>query len=198
MASSTDYLIFTDGDCIPRNDFVEVHVSKAKKGYFLSGGYFKLPMMTSELITREDVVSQKAFDVDWLHARGLEKTYKSMKLTSHGFKAEFLNFITPATATWNGHNSSGWKVDLISVNGFNEDMKYGGQDRELGERLMNKGIKGIQIRYSAICIHLDHQREYKTKESIQFNVNVRKETKKMKKVWTPNGIVKQKQPALAN
>lgn len=198
LASTTDYLIFTDGDCIPRNDFVEVHVSKAKKGHFLSGGYFKLPMITSEMITREDVVSQRAFDVKWLYARGLEKTYKSMKLTSRGFKAAFLNFITPATATWNGHNSSGWKVDLVSVNGFNEDMKYGGQDRELGERLMNKGIKGIQIRYSAICIHLDHKREYKTKESIQFNVNVRKETRQMKKVWTPNGIVKQREPVMAN
>lgn len=198
LASTTDYLIFTDGDCIPRNDFVEVHVSKAKNGHFLSGGYFKLPMITSEVITREDVVSQRAFDVKWLYARGLERTYKSMKLTSRGFKAAVLNFITPATATWNGHNSSGWKVDLISVNGFNEDMKYGGQDRELGERLMNKGIKGIQIRYSAVCIHLDHKREYKTKESIQFNVNVRKETKQMKKVWTPNGIVKQKEPVLAN
>jgi glycosyltransferase involved in cell wall biosynthesis len=197
VASTTDYLIFTDGDCIPRNDFVQTHVSKAKHGHFLSGGYFKLPLTTSEMISREDVLSQRAFDVQWLQNRGLEKTYKSMKLTSRGFKADFLNFITPATATWNGHNSSGWKADLLSVNGFNEDMKYGGQDRELGERLMNKGIKGIQIRYSAICIHLDHKREYKTRESVQFNVNVRRETKRLKKTWTENGIVKQKTPLVA-
>jgi glycosyltransferase involved in cell wall biosynthesis len=198
IASTTDYLIFTDGDCIPRNDFVQTHVAKAKRGHFLSGGYFKLPLTTSEMISREDVLTQRAFDVKWLQDRGLEKTYKSMKLTSRGLKADFLNFITPATATWNGHNSSGWKTDLVSVNGFNEDMKYGGQDRELGERLMNKGIKGIQIRYSAICIHLDHKREYKTRESVQFNVNVRKETKRLKKTWTENGIVKQNTPLMAS
>lgn len=192
VASTTDYLIFTDGDCIPRNDFVKVHVNKAKKDYFLSGGYFKLPLDTSHAISQTDIINQNAFDVNWLYAHGLKRTYKTMKLTSHGTKAELLNFITPATATWNGHNSSGWKDDLVAVNGFNEDMKYGGQDRELGERLMNKGIKGIQIRYSAICIHLDHGRGYKTKESIQFNLNVRKETKDLKKTWTSNGIVKEK------
>jgi hypothetical protein len=151
-------------------------------------------MVTSEVINREDVVNQNVFDVKWLYARGLKKTYKTMKLTSRGFKADFLNFITPATATWNGHNSSGWKDDLLSVNGFNEDMKYGGQDRELGERLMNKGISGVQIRYSAVCVHLDHKREYKTKESIQFNLNIRKETKRLKKIWTTNGIIKQDHP----
>ncbi|HEX5167965.1 MAG TPA: glycosyltransferase family 2 protein [Cyclobacteriaceae bacterium] len=198
LNSTTDYLIFTDGDCIPRNDFVQVHVTKARAGYFLSGGYFKLPMITSEMITRDDVIRQRAFDINWLYARGLEKTYKSMKLTSKGFKADFLNFITPATATWNGHNSSGWKEDLLSINGFNEDMKYGGQDRELGERLMNKGIKGIQVRYSAICIHLDHKREYKTKESVLFNLNVRKETRRSKKIWTENGLVKQKEALRTN
>ena len=33
----TEYLIFTDGDCIPRNDFVITHVEQAELGYFLSG-----------------------------------------------------------------------------------------------------------------------------------------------------------------
>jgi hypothetical protein len=54
----------------------------------------------------------------------------------------------------------------FAVNGFNEDMRYGALDRELGERLENKGIKGIQIRYSAICVHLDHPRSYKNKKTL--------------------------------
>lgn len=190
VASRTDYLIFSDGDCIPRNDFIEKHVQYARPGKFLSGGYFKLPMETSLLISREDVQSQRAFDVRWLYAHGLEKTYKSMKLTSRGFKEKFMNFITPATATWNGHNSSGWKTDVIAVNGYDERMQYGGQDREMGERLMNKGIKGVQIRYSAICVHLDHKRGYNTAESINKNVMIRQETKKQRKIWTESGIRK--------
>ncbi len=74
------------------------------------------------------------------------------------------------------------------MNGFDERMQYGGQDRELGERLMNKGIKGIQIRYSAICIHLDHKRGYKTPESLRKNRAIRDETIRSKSTFTPFGI----------
>ena len=42
-------------------------------------------------------------------------------------------------------NVSGWKQDIINVNGFDERMQYGGEDREIGERLMNKGVMLKQI-----------------------------------------------------
>lgn len=192
LAATTEYLIFSDGDCIPRKDFVEVHVKNAKPGYFLSGGYFMLPMQTSKLIARGDIIAGNAFDVRWLTAHGLKHTYKTLKLTSQGVLEKFLNFITPTRPTWNGHNSSGWKRDILAVNGYNEQMQYGGQDRELGERLMNNGIKGKQIRYSAICVHLDHKRGYKTSESIDKNRRIRKETREQKKKWTEYGIIKSK------
>ena len=190
QASTTPYLIFTDGDCIPRADFVELHVKCARKGYFLSGGYFKLPMETSLKITRADISNGNAFNPKWLLSNGLKWTYKLMKLTARGWKAWALNAVTPAGATWNGHNSSGWKEDILRVNGFDERMQYGGQDRELGERLINLGIKSKQIRYSAICIHLDHARGYATSESIRKNRAIREATKKQKRIWTDYGIEK--------
>jgi glycosyltransferase involved in cell wall biosynthesis len=189
-ASTTEYLIFSDGDCIPRNDFVETHVNHAKPGNFLSGGYFMLPMQTSKVISKEDIISGRAFDVQWLKSNGVGRTYKTLKLTSRGWLEKFLNAVTPTRPTWNGHNSSGWKKDIVAVNGFNEQMQYGGQDRELGERMVNKGITGVQIRYSAICLHLDHKRGYKTDESIRKNQNIRRQTRQMKKTWTEFGIVK--------
>lgn len=188
-AATTDYLLFSDGDCIPRKDFVETHVRNAKPGYFLSGGYFKLPMETSYAITREDVVSGNAFDVNWLHAHGLKKTYKELKLVSRGLQQRLLNLLTPTKPTWNGHGSSGWKKDIVAVNGYNEEMQYGGQDRELGERLVNLGLKGKQIRYSAVCIHLDHKRGYNTRESISKNRSIRQQTRHQRKVWTKSGIL---------
>lgn len=190
LASKGDYLIFSDGDCIPRKDFVEVHVQQAQPGYFLSGGYVKLPMETSKAINRQAVFSGNAFDVQWLRAHGYKKCFKQLKLCSSGWKERVLNALTTCKATWNGHNSSGWKSDLVSVNGFNEDMQYGGQDRELGERLKNKGIRSIQIRYSAICIHLDHKRGYATASSIEKNRLIRKLTRRLNKTWTVNGLVK--------
>ena len=35
--SSGDYLIFLDGDCIPKKDFVEKHRKLAEKGFFVTG-----------------------------------------------------------------------------------------------------------------------------------------------------------------
>lgn len=189
-SSTGDYLIFTDGDCIPRKDFVATHVRFAESGRFLSGGYFMLPMSTSKTINEEDIRSERAFDIKWLVSNGLPSTFKSLKLTARGWRQAFLNFITTTRPTWNGHNASGWKKDILAVNGFNEEMKYGGQDRELGERLENSGIRGKQIRYSAVCIHLDHKRGYKTEESIRFNKAVRANTRRKKLTWTPAGIMK--------
>jgi glycosyltransferase involved in cell wall biosynthesis len=188
VASTSEYLIFTDGDCIPRKDFVSTHLKFREQGYFLSGGYFMLPMETSLAITKENIFKQECFRIDWLLEHGLKKSFKNIKLAAAGFTAQFLNWITPTKATWNGHNASGWKKDLVEINGFNQEMQYGGQDRELGERLFNKGLKSKQIRYSAICVHLDHKRGYVNEETWKKNFAIRANTKKNKVVRTPIGI----------
>jgi len=195
IASRTEYLIFTDGDCIPRCDFVSQHVKQIEKGFFLSGGAVRLPMSTSKMITREDIVSGKAFNLGWLLSKGLPKRLlKNIKLSSNPVVSRIMNKITTAKATWNGGNASGWKENLLTVNGFDERMEYGGQDRELGERLKNIGLKAKQIRYSAICIHLDHSRGYKNNESIRKNKGIRQDTRSAKIIWTPYGIRKQPDP----
>lgn len=188
LASTSDYLIFTDGDCIPRKDFVEVHDKFREKGYFLSGGYFKLPMDISKLISKDDIINQRCFDLNWLKANGLPSSFKNIKFLASGLGSKILNFVTPTNASWNGHNSSGWKQDLMEVNGFNQEMQYGGQDRELGERLFNKGLKSKQIRYSAICVHLDHKRGYVNEETWKKNHAIRENTRKNKIIKTPIGI----------
>lgn len=187
-AAATNYLVFTDGDCIPREDFMQIHAERRQEGHFLSGGYFKLPLNISQEITKEDILKQHPFNLSWLKKRGLSISIKNSKISFRGGLAEFMNAITPTKATWNGHNASGWKEDIQSVNGYDERMRYGALDRELGERLMNKGIKGIQIRYSAICIHLDHSRGYKNTRDIQFNKGIRKTTAVEKRCWTDFGI----------
>ena len=187
---NTPYIIMSDGDCIPRVDFVEVHVKHRKQGLFLSGGYFMLPMNISKLISDEDIYEGRCFDLKWLKSNGLKMSFKNNKLTARGFKSRLLNLLTPTTASWNGHNASGWKKDIMSINGFDERMQYGGQDRELGERLFNYGLKSKQIRYSAICVHLDHPRSYKTQESINKNLEIRKNIKSANRFWTDHGILK--------
>ena len=189
VASTADYLIFTDQDCVPRADFIDVHYRNAKKGHFLSGGYFKLTMDISLALTQDDIAAGRPFSAQWLLQHGQPRTFKMTKLLNNWF-SRLMNHITPAKSTWNGCNSSGWRSDLLAVNGFNEDMHYGGQDRECGYRLENMGIKSIQMRYTAIVVHLDHKRPYSPPETIAFNKNVMLNTRKNKVVQTPKGIKK--------
>ena len=190
LACSSDYILMSDGDCIPMPNFVETHLLKKKEGCFLSGGYHKLPMNLSLLISKKDIENGNCFDKNWLKKNGMNNSFKNNKINASKIKSSFLNFITPTTPSWNGHNASGWKKDILAINGFDERMQYGGQDRELGERLVNYGIKPIQIRYSTVCLHLDHPRGYATQESINKNLAIRKETKMLKKKYTDFGIHK--------
>jgi glycosyltransferase involved in cell wall biosynthesis len=190
LKSNSDYLLFTDGDCIPRNDYVAVHLKYKQKGYFLSGGYFKLPMSISNLINESDITNQNCFKISWLKKNGLSVNFKLTKLTSSNLFAAFMNWITPTKRSWNGHNSSGFKSDILAVNGFNHDMQYGGLDRELGERLFNYGLLSKQIRYSAICLHLDHARGYSSPEIWKKNNEIRAFNRKNKIIEIENGISK--------
>ena len=188
LASRSDYLIFSDGDCIPRNDFVQQHIKHRQRGRFLSGGYFKLPMDVSNAVGKAEILSQECFLIGWLRSAGIPSSFRNSKITSRGFKAKLLNFITTTKPSWNGHNASGWKRDIMAVNGFNMDMGYGGEDREFGERLTNYGVLGKQIRYSAICLHLEHERSYATAAGHKHNQIIRKENRRNRVTAIRNGI----------
>jgi glycosyltransferase involved in cell wall biosynthesis len=188
--SETDYLIFTDGDCIARNDYVETHLRLRRKNNALSGGYFKLTEAISLLINKAIIDSQECFDKNWLIAHGQPKSFKLNKLTRSKLKSRVLNMFTPTKATFDGMNASCWKSDIIAVNGFDERMQYGGEDREVGERMMNNGIRFLQVRYSTICVHLYHNRPYKNESAERRNLEIRKATKKHKTTYTKFGINK--------
>ena len=188
LKASGEYVVMTDGDCIPRADFIATHRRYAKPGHYLSGGYFKLPMTASEAISFDDIKSGRAFSSRWLRGQGLKAKKNTLKLDASGWQALMLNALTPTKRTWNGHNASCFLSDALAVNGFDERMQYGGQDCEFGERLRNAGLKARQIRYSAICVHLDHPRGYATESSIEKNRRIRETTRKRKIVQTPFGI----------
>jgi glycosyltransferase involved in cell wall biosynthesis len=187
-AATTEYLIFSDGDCIPRQDFLAQHLRFARPGRFLSGGYLRLPLDVSRLITREDIQSGRATDRRWLMKMGVPRHRTMWKLVTGLGVAAVLDTITTTRATWNGHNASGWKADLVRANGFDERMGWGGEDRELGERLANAGIRGKRVRYHAVCVHLEHARGYVREDILKRNLQIREETRQSQAVRTPYGI----------
>lgn len=183
-----DYVVFTDGDCIPRRDFLAVHKSRAERGCYLSGSYFKLPMNTSEMITREDILNGHCFELSWLREHGLKSWRKTLKLRAGTRWAPLLNRITPTACNLKGANASVWLEDIFRVNGFDERMAWGGLDREFGVRLINAGIKPRHVRFDAICVHLDHPRGYAQRDIVAGNRAMRKHHAKEGVITTPYGI----------
>ncbi|MDZ7641159.1 MAG: glycosyltransferase family 2 protein [Desulfurivibrio sp.] len=173
LAAAAEYVVFSDGDCIPRNDFLAVHAAEAEPGRFLSGGYQKLPMPISKAISKEDILTGRCFDLKWLKVNGLKRSLKNAKLiTTHG-QARIFNNLTITKCTLKGANASVWRKDIFAVNGFDERMAWGGLDRELGVRLVNYGIRPKHVRYNAIVLHLDHERGYKDPEMVASNKKLR-------------------------
>ena len=188
VASAGEYLIFSDGDCIPRKDFVAVHVRQAERRRFLSGGYLKLDAGTSKRITVDDVRAGRFADPEWLARQGWGGARARTRLTRAPWFARLLDALTPTAPTWNGHNASAWRSDLFAVNGFDTDMSYGGLDRALGERLENYGVRGKQIRYRAPCLHLHHERPYVDPAKVHQNREVRRLIRAERRVHARFGI----------
>ncbi|MFT5219457.1 MAG: glycosyltransferase involved in cell wall biosynthesis [Gammaproteobacteria bacterium] len=188
VESQGNYLIFTDGDCIPHPDFVKNHVELSAENTLLSGGYFKLPLELSRKITRQDILVGNSTNPSWLRKNGLPFTLKISKLYSHPIIGAILDALTFTRATWNGHSASTWKKYVLQTNGFDERMQYGGQDREFGERLVNMGLRTKQVRYRCSCVHLDHGRGYARPESIAKNRKIRDHTGRNKITRTDYGI----------
>lgn len=188
MAASSEYLIFSDGDCVPRDDFVKAHARLASASCFLSGGYIKLPREASVAISVNDIKSGRAMEASRLRALGWHPGKRALRLLRGSVLPTLLDVVTPTRRTWNGHNSSTWRAAIMSVNGFDLDMAYGGLDRALGERLINGGMTGKQVRHRTPCLHLYHERPYVDPQKWKRNHEIRKRIRRDKEIRAHNGI----------
>ena len=186
--SDAEYLIFSDGDCIPRGDFIAKHRLHARRRQFLSGGYIKMPMELSMAIGREDIATGRAFDFRWLRRGGLPTSFYTLRLLLGDLGAEAMNRLTPTRPTFNGNNASAWRADVIEAGGYDQRMRYGGLDRELGERLENAGVQGWHIRYQTAVMHLDHLRGYANQRDLARNLAIRDFTRRSGRVRTDHGL----------
>lgn len=188
LQAEAEYLVFTDGDCIPRADFLSVHAAEARPGYYLSGTYHKLPMSTSKAISKDDILSGRCFEMQWLKQQGVPARLKNTQMTASPAMAKIFNRLTPTACNFKGSNGSAWREDVLRINGFDERMPWGGLDREFGVRLINAGVKPKHVRYNAVVIHLDHKRGYKDPKLVNENKQIRIDNEKNKVVWTDFGI----------
>lgn len=188
VAAKGEYLVFLDGDCVPRRDFLAVHRALAAPGRFLSGGALRLPMGTSRAITEDDIRNGRATAPGWLRAHGVPWSMRLARLGAGPRLARWLDALTPTRPTFNGGNASLWRADALRVNGFDERMEHGGLDREFGERLEHAGVRGLQVRHRAIVVHLDHDRGYRRLEAVRRNRAIRDDTATIKRVRAAVGL----------
>jgi glycosyltransferase involved in cell wall biosynthesis len=169
VAAGGDYLLFTDGDSLPRRDLVAVHRALAEPGCYLAGGYLRLSASTSAAVTVEDVRSGRFADPAWLYRRGWRPGHRRLRLVRSRRLAVLFDRLTPTRPLFAGNNTSAWREAILAVDGFDMEMGYGGLDRAVGYRLVNLGVRGKQVRHRAVCVHLHHERPYRSEEVVRRN-----------------------------
>jgi glycosyltransferase involved in cell wall biosynthesis len=160
-STDAEYLIFADGDCIPRRDYVASHLRHAVRGTFLSGHRVHIPEPIHEQFTDEDILSHRVFDVEFLTQLDPQLRRQAMRLSPAAWQEQVLNLVTWRFCVFHGSNSSAWREDIERVNGFDEDFNgYGSEDRDMGFRLHNCGVKSRYLKFSLVQLHLRHPRPY--------------------------------------
>jgi glycosyltransferase involved in cell wall biosynthesis len=191
-SSQAEFLIFIDGDCLIHPDFVARHLALARRDRFSSGSLIRLDAEATAAVTEADVASGRVFDRDWLRAhRAFDRVgtwLKAMPFPTPVMAA--FDVTSPVQRAWCGANASAFREACLAVNGFDETMKWGGEDKEFGVRLANAGVRGQHIRFTAPLVHLDHPRGYADPEIKRANRDRVKAARRNGVVWTEDGIVK--------
>ncbi|WP_194727019.1 glycosyltransferase family 2 protein [Noviherbaspirillum malthae] len=167
FAASGEYLVFLDGDCLPRPNYIERHRLLAERGFMVSGSR----VLLSEQFTRELLSATPASPVHreglayWLKQRLAGKTNKVVPLL------QFPD--TPMrhyrAVKWNRIKSCNlaiWRDDYMAVNGFDESfVGWGHEDADLVLRLARLGVRRKGGAFSTEVFHLWHRENTRATES---------------------------------
>lgn len=189
LESSTDYLIFIDGDCIPHKEFVREHFENKGKGLCLTGRRVNLSEKISSKLTSE-IIKKGYLEKNFFtflfsgisgHSNYIEKgIYIKSKILR-----ELLNKKNRGLL---GCNFSIHKNDLLSINGFDERYEGPaiGEDSDIQFRLELSNIKIKSLANTAIQFHLYHKIQTRS----ETNLELFKEVQKSRISYTPFGINK--------
>ena len=156
-ATATEYIIFTDGDCVPSRGFVATHKRLAQRGRFLAGNR----MLLGEVFTRR-VLAERMPIHDWgalrwagaWLRRDVNRLLPLLQLPDGGFRLR-------QSQRWEGVktcNLSLWRDDFLRVNGLDESYEgWGLEDSDLVIRLLHAGVKHKNARFAAPVFHLWHR-----------------------------------------
>lgn len=167
FASHGDYLIFLDGDCLPRPDFVERHRLIAETGFMVSGSR----VLLSEKFTNKLLAGTQPVPV---YGRGL-LYWLVQRLAGNANKVVPLIHLPDSrlrhyrAVRWNRIKSCNlaiWRNDFSAVNGFDESfVGWGHEDADLVLRLARHGVRRKGGAFSTEVFHLWHRENTRATES---------------------------------
>ena len=146
-AATGDYLIFTDGDCVPHPKFVADHAALAEKNFWVQG---RRCFVREEFAP--DFSAEKIPAFGWMLAGKITGAAKGVRwpFAIMHRDAKQRGII--------GCNMAFWRADIFAVNGFDEDYTgWGtGEDSDIGTRLYHLGRRRKFVYGRAITFHLNH------------------------------------------
>lgn len=164
VKACSDYLIFIDGDCVPRADFLSQHMRLAEKGCFVSGPRILLSPSFTEQVEAQQLPIARYSRWTWLKHRFQNHINRSLPLMNLPGKAWRFR----KQQRWQGAktcNLAVWKNDFLTVNGFDESYQgWGYEDSDLVIRLLRAGIRRKLGQYACIVYHLWHREHDRSQE----------------------------------
>lgn len=155
--TTAEYIIFSDGDCIPLPGFVARHRRMAEKGWFLSGNRILLSEGFSRRVLRDRLPVHAWTSGRWLRAKLRGEVNRWLPLLTLPQDMALRKW--PAQR-WEGVmtcNLSVWRKDLLEVDGLDEAYSgWGLEDSDLAIRLVRAGIRHKSARFAAPVLHLWH------------------------------------------
>ena len=141
--SHGEYLIMTDGDCVPHPYFVTDHMKYAEPEFFIEG---PLSHVQEQFI---DGFTNRFLGVLYYVFTG------KISARKNALRIPFIS--STGKADVKGCNFSCWREDFIRVNGFDERYTgWGLEDLDLVARFINAGLIEKALKFKAITYHLDH------------------------------------------
>lgn len=177
--ASGDYIIFVDGDCIPRRHFIQHHLHMAETGYWVPGSRVFLRQSFTERVLTEKIPIHcwTLWQLWWSYCR------REMKWVRHLFPWPFNCFRKYSLNEWREAqtcNLGVWRVDFLKVNGFDESYQgWGYEDSDLVIRLMQSGIQRKSGKFGMPVLHLWHPQNDQARRQVNYQ--------KLMKVLEGNG-----------